>query len=244
MKLIGMLCLAVVVCAGCNYETVLNQPYLTARQESAFLLSSQHIGTEIHATAEQERQWDDSFEWYVDNVNKEFPLGRRSPSEDEIAKDRAFADKVLSYATDLQRQRLVELGLQDLGYSAFAKKDVQAQLMLSSQQADEINQLVERANAKTHNLALEVKEFIHKEDALEKLRKDGDSKPTAAEEAQTTLLQQRCENVSREVIETKNSIVLALSDEQFTSWKKMVGAPFAFQGGPVDEFSGILFAEP
>jgi len=234
MKFSGVFCLALVLCAGCNVDNVPNQPYLTARQEYAFLLASDAIGIEIHATAEQERQWHDSFEWYQTEVNPNFLSIRQAASTEEMERDQAFAERVLTYATPGQQGWLLQLGLQKLGLDAFSKEDVQAELHFTDYQASQANECLAEYRAKQHIYEQDLDDYLAKYDQRWD-RPEFRREKKEYEEQGERLFSNRSAQLEQDLKNARNLIVGAMTPDQATHWMKMLGAPYEFSGSNPDE---------
>lgn len=226
--------LLIVFClCACAFGQSFDKPYLTAKQEGAFLLINSAVQKEVKATPAQVNKW---FALFSKQMQSEQAiLAKVDPNAEDLdpaskkaleTLDKATAEEALSGATAAQIIRAREIALQQLKVDAFLKSDVQRDLDMTPAQRAKVASLVDAFDKATDDISADL---ANKADAI--------PQPPAGDAAAQKKYQQQINDLmlgpnsaSNQIpklqAQTQAKILALLTPLQKQKWNQMLGKPF------------------
>lgn len=206
-------------------------PYLTAKQESAYLLVRKSVQKELNATPDQVGKWESVFKNEAaaeDELISKAGGAELSPALKSAVQKMTVAavDSALGFANDAQLSRLRQIALQQLGVEAFIKPDVAAELAFTPDQKAAIGAVVGELQKKVDDFSADLGQKLENIP----LPAEGDAASQKEYQAAVGKIIEGSRAAAADLdslkADTTTKALAMLTDAQRTKWKIMQGTEF------------------
>ncbi len=210
-----------------NAQIVPNAPHLTFQDRTAFLLTAVTIRDDLQLSDSQRKAIDRHWVSYSDRVDA---LSKKSGDTSKAFEnlERQVAGQSLGVLDDLQKRRLRELGIQNVGPRALLDEGVARAFEVGSRQLSAIKGLYDAYDAKMNEVDDKVADALGGEGIPK------DQQKLAAYEKRREQLLKTFEAERIAIRKTRAEIdrkaIEVLNGDQIINWKQSQGKPFAFVG--------------